>query len=97
MSHTEFDRFGIFRSHQPTYARGGRDRETLRAFCVEDADCGAGGSCDPDQNVCVGGLTEDRGETDFLTFYTSRHNLYADSLTDEECVSDWECDGRYLT
>jgi hypothetical protein len=45
----------------------------------------------------VGGLTEDRGETDFLTFYTSRQNLYADSLTDRECTSDWECDGRYLT
>ncbi len=97
VTHTEYDRFGIIRSHQPTYARGGQDREVLHIFCIEDEDCGNGGACDTDRNICVGGLTEDRGQTDFLSFYASRQNLYADSLTDEACVSDWECDGRYLT
>jgi hypothetical protein len=35
------------------------------------------------------------GETDFLTFYRPRHNFYRDPLGDQECVADWQCDGRY--
>lgn len=89
---TDFDRFGFFRSAQPTYARGGADRASLHLHCFEDGDCGAGGACDTERHICVGGLTEDRGETDFLTHYTSLQNLYADSFDDRECVADWECD-----
>jgi hypothetical protein len=97
MTNREFDHFGVFRSHQPTYARGGDDVATTRTFCTDDSQCAGGGSCDTAQNICVGGLTGDRGETDFLSFYMSRQNPYADSLTDKACVSDWECDGRHLT
>lgn len=50
-SHREFDRFGIFRSHQATYARGGRDRETQAIHCVDDEDCGPGGACDVDKEM----------------------------------------------
>jgi hypothetical protein len=88
MTHREFERFGIFRSHQPTYARGGQDRETQREFCRRDADCGHGSACDVERHVCVGGLTSDRGQTDFLSFYMSRLNLFSDSLTDQRCVAD---------
>ena len=90
----EFDRFGIIRSHQPTYARGGRDRGTLRTYCATDGDCGPGGACDAEQHICVGGLTADRGETDFVSFFMSRQNFFGDALTDKACVSDWECDDR---
>jgi hypothetical protein len=109
-THSEFDRFGIFRSHQPTYARGGEDKSVQRKHCATDADCGVGGACDnlarvqascsddacpePTYN-CIGGLTSDQGETDFLSFYASRHNLYSDSLTEQSCVADWECNGLY--
>lgn len=96
LPHSEFDRFGIIRSAQPTYVTGGADRAELRIHCFDDADCGSGGACDTGEHICVGGLTEDRGETDFLTFYMSLHNFHSDSLTDTTCVSDWECDGRYL-
>jgi hypothetical protein len=97
MTHREFDKFGIFRSHQPSYARGGQDKGELHDFCTEDAHCGQGGACDVARNVCVGGLTADRGETDFLSFFMSRQNLYQKSFRKEECVADWECDARYLT
>jgi hypothetical protein len=98
MSNAEFDRFGIFRSHQVTYTRGGEDRAVQHKFCAQDADCGPGGACDVDNNYCVGGLTSDRGETDFLSFYMSRHNMYAHSLDKKQsCVEDWECDGRHLS
>ncbi|HMI92294.1 MAG TPA: zinc-dependent metalloprotease, partial [Polyangiales bacterium] len=97
LSHREYERFGIIRSHQPTYARGGEDREVQHEFCIEDADCGEGGACDAARNVCVGGLTADRGETDFLSFYASRQNLHRKSLGDKACVANWECDGRNLT
>lgn len=93
--HREFDNFGFFRALQPTYARGGEDRRVQGSYCEDNGDCGRGGACDTDQHVCVGGLTSDQGETDFLTFYTSRHNLYADSLGDRSCSADWQCDGRY--
>lgn len=95
ITNREFERFGIIRSRQPTYVRGGQDKAVQRVHCDSDADCGEGGACDPDEHICVGGLTEDRGETDFLAQYMSRHGFYADSLTDQACVSDWECDRRH--
>jgi hypothetical protein len=113
-TNNEFDRFGLFRSHQPTYARGGADKSVQRKHCVRDDDCGPNASCDTadrrsadcraqgknencrvEENICVGGLTSDQGETDFLSFFVSRLNLYSDSLTDQTCQEDWECDGRY--
>jgi len=94
-THREFDRFGFFRALQPTYIRGGEDKTVQAVHCDSDADCGAGGHCEPTTGTCAGGLTSDFGETDALTFYMSRHNLYADSLTDQSCVSDWECNGRH--
>jgi hypothetical protein len=98
MSNPEFDHFGIFRSHQVTYARGGQDIATLHLYCTDDSQCGVGGGCDKERNVCIGGLTQDRGETDFLSFYMSRQNLYARSLDQSRsCVSDWECDGRHVS
>lgn len=93
--HQEFDRFGIFRSYQRTYVRGGQDEGTLHHFCNDDADCGAGGACDTGRHICVGGLSGDYGELDFLSFHRSRHNIWSDSLTDKQCLADWECDGRY--
>ena len=96
-SNQEFDRFGIFRSHARTYARGGRDRESLAIHCFDDEDCGVGGACDQDREICVGGLTDDRGETDFLAFQRSRLNFYGDSLLDTECAADWQCDLRHVT
>ena len=45
-TNAEFDRFGLFRSHQNTYAAGGEDRAVQRKRCAEDADCGNGGACD---------------------------------------------------
>ncbi len=96
MSNPEFDHFGIFRSHQVTYARGGTDVSTLHEFCTDDSQCGDGGACDTERNICVGGLTADKGETDFLSFYMSRQNLYEQSLDESRsCVADWECDGRH--
>lgn len=182
LPNSEYDRFGIIRTEQRTYIRGGRDRSTLGTYCdarcvatcdvltcTADADCGDGGRCsrgqcaagtyenedqcgtggrctqafdngwgrsfgscsagtmedaddcgvgtmcdystnacgqnldadcgpgvcDTTSHLCQGGLTGDYGETDFLTYYRMRHNLYADSLTDQECVADWQCDGRY--
>jgi hypothetical protein len=56
-AHPEFDRFGTFRSMQRTYARGSLPRETLGDFCASNADCGAGGFCDTEAQVCTGGIT----------------------------------------
>jgi hypothetical protein len=114
VSNQEFDRFGIFRSHQPTYAGGGRDKSVQRKHCVTDQDCTDGGACDTEsrrasectaagkpadcraaENICVGGLTSDLGQTDFLSFYSSRLNFFENSLTDKVCEESWECDGRY--
>lgn len=113
-TNAEFDRFGIFRSHQPTYAGGGRDRAVQRKYCASDADCTDGGACDTasrraaectaagkpadcrkEENICVGGLTSDLGQTDFLSFFTSRLNFFEGSLTDKVCEESWECDGRF--
>jgi len=104
-SHREFDRFGTFRTYQRTYVRGGNDESELEARCSADSDCGIGGYCDmsffPAERgltgvgVCSGGLTNDYGETDFLTFYRPRHNHFVDHLTDTACVADYQCDGRF--
>ncbi|HET8939736.1 MAG TPA: hypothetical protein VFN67_40130, partial [Polyangiales bacterium] len=113
-TNSEFDRFGIFRSHQPTYAAGGNDRAVQRKHCESDADCSDGGACDTasrrstecteagkpadcrkEENICVGGLTSDLGQTDFLSFYTSRLNFFQNSLSDKICEESWECDGRF--
>lgn len=65
-----------------------------------DADCGPG-YCNVETNTCEGGLTPEYGETDFLTFYRLRHNIFRDSfLRDSDgrtipCTADWQCDGRY--
>ncbi|MCG8556379.1 MAG: hypothetical protein MJD61_13980 [Proteobacteria bacterium] len=93
-NNSEFDHFGYFRSLQPTYAQGGQNRAVQRAHCESDADCG-GAHCDLAQHICVGGLTNTYGETDFLAFYRPRHNFYSDSLEDTECASDWECNARF--
>ncbi|MEY4576268.1 MAG: hypothetical protein RL701_971 [Pseudomonadota bacterium] len=45
-TNAEFDRFGLFRSHQPTYAAGAADRSVQRKPCTTDKDCGTGGACD---------------------------------------------------
>ncbi len=186
LPNSEYDRFGIIRTEQRTYIRGGNDRSTVGTYCdarcvaecdvptcttdsdcgdgghcargqctagtydnedqcgtggmcsisydagwgrslgscsagtAEDADdCGTGTTCDystnacaqnldadcgpglcdldpssPTNHLCQGGLTPDYGETDFLTYYRQRHNLYSDSLTDVACVGDWQCDSR---
>ncbi len=95
--HAQFDRFGLFRTYQRTYVRGGRDEETLGRFCTRDEDCGTGGSCDTSRNICEGGLTEDYGETDLLTFYRPRFNFFVESFRKDangdyiECIADWQC------
>lgn len=93
-THQEFDRFGLFRSYQRTYVRGGQDRSVVADHCTSDADCGSGGACGA-AHVCEGGLSRDYGETDFLTFYRPRHNLYSNSLSDTTCTADWQCDNRF--
>ncbi len=188
LPNSEYDRFGIIRTENRTYVRGGRDRSTLGTYCdarcvascdaltcVADADCGDGGRCqsgaciagtylnedqcgtgglcthsfdagwgrsmgtcsagtredaddcgvgamcnygtglcagdidadcgpglcDLETNICQGGLTPEYGETDFLTYYRLRHNIYQDSFLRDErgetipCQGDWQCDGRY--
>jgi hypothetical protein len=42
----EFDRFGLFRSHQPTYAGGGNTVDSQHQHCNVDSDCGPQGACD---------------------------------------------------
>ena len=92
-THEEFDRFGVFRTNQRTYVRADQDSVTRR--CDRDIDCGIGGYCDVQRRVCAGGLGEDYGETDALAFLRPRHNLFQQSLTDQVCSVDWECDGRF--
>lgn len=92
-SHEEFDRFGVFRTNQRTYVRADQDRVTRR--CDRNIDCGIGGFCDPQLRVCTGGLGENYGETDALVFLRPRLNLFQESLTDQACTVDWECDGRF--
>ena len=91
-SNEEFDRFGVYRTNQRTYLRADA---TVSRRCDRDSDCGTGGFCDVARHVCAGGLGEDYGETDALAFLRPRHNLFEESLTDEACTADWECDGRF--
>jgi hypothetical protein len=105
LGNSEYDRFGIIRTESRTYIRGGESRNEIRRACNTDADCGGAACIDPVEEggaeaqvpgtYCVGGLTGEYGETDFVTYYRLRHNLYRDSLTDTECRADWECDNRY--
>jgi hypothetical protein len=104
LANSEYDRFGIIRTESRTYLRGGGDRSTLGRYCDTDSDCDpacADGDvacevhCDVSQHLCVGGLLNEHGETDFLTFYRLRHNFYSDSLTDQSCIADWQCSARY--
>ncbi len=92
-SHEEFDKFGVFRTYQRTYIGASNSGTTRR--CDRDVDCGTGGFCNVETHICEGGLGEDFGETDSLAFLRPRHNFFAQSLTDQECAADWECDGRF--
>lgn len=102
LANSEYDRFGIIRTDQRTYIRGGEPRSTLGQYCATNEDCETG-ACDLETtetavtNICVGGLTDELGDTDYLTYYRLRHNFYSNSLTDTECVADWQCSGRYGT
>lgn len=87
-SHDQFDRFGLFRTYQRSYIRGG----TTDIVCESDAECGARGFCDLEVNTCSG-LGNDYGETDFLTFMRPMHNFYMDGLTDQVCRADFQCAG----
>jgi hypothetical protein len=91
-SNEEFDRFGVFRTSQRTYVRAD---DVVTRRCDRNIDCGIGGFCDSQRHVCAGGLGEDYGETDALTFLRPRHNLFEESLTEQKCTADWECDGRF--
>lgn len=101
LANSEYDRFGIIRTEQRTYLRGGLDRSQLAEHCSSDADC-ATNDCDLGQHICVGGLTDELGETDFLTYYRLRHNFYRNSFRHDgpnggtvSCVADWQCSGRF--
>lgn len=90
-SHDQFDRFGLFRTYQRSYIRGG----TRAISCESDLDCAGNGFCDLGRTDGTGGycsgLSSDLGETDFMTFYRPQHNFFRNSLTDTACLVDWEC------
>jgi len=101
LANSEYDRFGIIRTAQRTYLTGGLDRSTLAEHCRSNADCETN-DCDATHHICVGGLTDELGETDFLTYYRLRHNFYRNSFRHDgpnggtvACVSDWQCSGRF--
>ena len=94
LANSEYDRFGIIRTEQRTYIRGGDPRGALGQYCEVNEDCETS-ACDTTRHICVGGLTDELGDTDYLTYYRLRHNFYANSLTDQACVADWECSERY--
>jgi len=69
LPNSEYDRFGIIRTEQRTYIRGGQDRSTLATYCdagcsatcdvptcLGDFDCGEGGVCQ--NGVCRSGTYE---------------------------------------
>lgn len=85
-SHEQFDDFGLFRTYQRSYIRGGRNE----IACENDGDCGANGACRMDVQLCSG-LADDRGETDFLTFMRPMHNFFLDGLTDQACGANFQC------
>jgi hypothetical protein len=91
--HVEFDKFGVFRTYQRTYIGAGQEGVARR--CDRNADCGTGGFCNVETGTCDGGLGEDFGETDALAFLRPRQNFFAESLTEQDCTADWECDGRF--
>lgn len=84
--HSQYDRFGLFRSYQRSYINGGA-REIA---CDSDADCGSNGYCRPDEQLCSG-LSANYGETDFLTFLRPVHNIWRGGLTDQACGADFQC------
>lgn len=100
LANSEYDRFGIIRTEQRTYLRGGLDRSQLAEHCRADGDCETN-DCDESRHICVGGLTDELGETDFLTYYRLRHNFYRNSFRHDaagatiSCVADWQCSGRF--
>jgi hypothetical protein len=94
LMNSEYDRFGIIRTESRTYLRGGRPREDLGQFCNLDTDCDTS-ICNEGTHLCEGGLSDELGETDFLTYYRLRHNFYSDSLTDTACIADWQCSERF--
>ncbi|MCB9593706.1 MAG: hypothetical protein H6719_13315 [Sandaracinaceae bacterium] len=67
LANSEYDRFGIIRTEQRTFIRGGRDRDTIGAYCDGaavarcnfDEECGAGGACDIAAGRCTAGVLED--------------------------------------
>ncbi|MFT5354246.1 MAG: hypothetical protein ACI9KE_001451 [Polyangiales bacterium] len=85
-SHDQFDRFGLFRSYQRSYIRGG----VREIACENDGDCGSNGYCRPEEQLCSG-LSADYGETDFLTFMRPVHNIWRGGLTDTTCGADFQC------
>lgn len=96
LQNSEYDRFGILRTEARTYIRGGRARDELGQWCNTNAEC-VTGACNTATHICEGGLSDELGETDFLTYYRLRHNFYSDSLTDTECVADWQCSERFAS
>ena len=96
-THAEYDRFGVFRTFGRTYIRGDGPRGDLHEFCNTDDDCVGGSVCDTATHFCTGGLSYDYGDTDFLNFYRPRMNFWADSLTDQACTVDWQCDNSHGT
>lgn len=84
----------------------GRTANYTTGRCEGDVDAACGsGYCNTGTHICEGGLTEERGETDFLQFYRLRHNFYRTSLaapddprhTNGQCIADWQCDNRHGT
>jgi hypothetical protein len=73
LPNSEYDRFGIIRTEQRTYIRGGGDRSDLGTYCdarceatcdtltcSTDADCGDGGSCV--RGECVAGTYDNEDQ-----------------------------------
>ncbi len=60
-NHPEFDRFGLFRTYQRTYVRGGQPVEEQGLFCGSDAHCGdlvEASSCTTSDECGFGSLCE---------------------------------------
>jgi len=88
---------GVMEDIDDCGAGNAADYSTGRCENDVDAVCGSA-RCNLDTHLCEGGLTQHRGETDFLTYYRLRHNFYADSLQeDRPCIADWQCDNRHGT
>ena len=70
---------GVLEDVDDCGAGNAADYSTGRCQNDVDAVCGSA-RCNVDTHLCEGGLTNHRGETDFLTYYRLRHNFYGDSL-----------------